>query len=156
MIDSLGNEVYKSNMPVINRHSNVPFSSAQMFSLVNDVAAYSEFLPWCETSKIISSDSDTIHASITVASHGIKKTFSTCNRLQQDKMIEISLLDGPFKHLHGFWRFDDLDGKGSRIAIDMEFEFAGKLLDFMIGPIFHQAIHSLIDAFCKRARNIYE
>ena len=142
-------------MAIINRHAIVAYSPAQMYDLVNDVEAYPEFLPWCNSSKMISCEEDEIHASLDLAIGGLQKSFTTCNRLQKDKMIEIRLIDGPFKHLEGFWRFDEIEGKGSKISLDMEFEFAGMLLDMAIGPIFYQMANSLVDAFSKRAEVVY-
>ena len=142
-------------MAVINRHAIVAYSPGQMFDLVNDVATYPEFLPWCSSSKVISTSEDEVHAALNLSVGGLQKSFTTCNRLQKDKMIEIRLVDGPFKHLEGFWRFDEVEGKGSKISLDMEFEFAGMLLDMAIGPIFFQMANSLVDAFCKRAETVY-
>jgi len=133
----------------------VPFSPTQMYALVDAVDEYSEFLPWCHSSEIHSRTEDEVHASLALALGGLHKSFTTCNRLQPGKMIEIRLVDGPFKHLEGFWRFDEVEGGGSRVSLDMEFEFAGMLIDMAIGPVFHQMANSLIDAFIERAEHKY-
>lgn len=142
-------------MPTIERTELVVHTAAQMYDLVNDVEKYPEFLPWCSDSQILEQDEDTIHASVTVAGAGLHKTFTTLNRLQKHKMIEIRLVDGPFHHLEGFWLFEPLEEGGSSITVDMEFEFSGSLLDFAFGPIFHQVSSSMVDAFCQRADSLY-
>ena len=89
-------------MTAINRHAEVPFSTEQMFNLVNDIESYPEFLPWCVESRVHSRNDDEVRASLTLAKGNLQKSFSTLNRLQKYKMIELRLLDGPFHHLEGF------------------------------------------------------
>ena len=84
------------------------------------------------------------------------KTFTTLNRMQKNKMIEMKLIDGPFKHLQGFWRFDALEENGCKIALDLEFEFSNRVMSLAFGPIFSQIADSMVDAFCKRAVAVYK
>lgn len=143
-------------MAVIQRSSQVPYSAAEMFQLVDAIETYPEFLPWCKDSKIISRNDDEVLATLTLAGGGFQKSFSTCNRMQRDKMIEIRLLEGPFKHLEGFWRFQPTQQpKGCIITLDLEFEFAGRLISMAFAPIFNQIANSLVDAFTKRAIALY-
>lgn len=142
-------------MPTINKHAIVPYTAEQMYRLVADVRAYPEFLPWCQGSEIISEDEDEVRASLTLAWSGLQKSFTTCNRLQPHKMIEVRLVEGPFSHLEGFWRFEALGEEGCKVMLDMEFEFSNKLFSMMLGPIFTQVTHSLVDAFCQRAEKKY-
>lgn len=141
-------------MRKIIRDAIVPYSEAQMYALVDRVEDYAQFLPWCAKTSVFSRSSDEVRASVTVQAMGIEKTFTTHNRLQQNKMIEIRLLDGPFKHLEGFWLFEPRES-GCRVLLDLEFEFAGGLLNFAFDPLFHQAASSMVDAFVARAKVCY-
>ncbi len=143
-------------MTTITRSSLVLFTPEQMFNLVNDVEAYPSFLPWCRASKIISKTDDSVDASLDLAKGGIHHVFSTRNRLVQDKSIDISLIDGPFQHLEGHWQFAMIgDNQGCRIQLDMDFEFSNRIVSMALGPIFTQISGSLVDAFCKRAQEVY-
>lgn len=142
-------------MPVIEKSVMVPYTPKQMYALVNDIRNYPQFIPWCSRSEIISENSDEIRASLTLSHSGFEKTFTTVNRLQADKMIEIRLLEGPFKHLEGFWRFESMNGADCRVMLDMEFEFSNKIFAMMFGPVFHQAASLLVDAFHDRAKVVY-
>lgn len=141
-------------MTTINQVKIVPYSAEEMYALVDDIKAYKTFLPWCDNSEEHYRDEDSVKASITVNAAGMTKTFSTHNLLQKNKMIEIRLLDGPFSHLEGFWRFDMTD-EGCRIAFDLAFEFSNKLLGMMAGPFFYQATSTMLDSFCDQAKVIY-
>jgi ribosome-associated toxin RatA of RatAB toxin-antitoxin module len=70
-------------------------------------------------------------------------------------MIEIRLLEGPFLRLEGFWRFQPLRSDACKVSLDLEFEFSSQLLQLAIGPVFKQITNSLVDAFCKRAVELY-
>lgn len=142
-------------MPIVQRSAQVPFSTTEMFQLVDAIEDYPKFLPWCKSSNILSRNEDEVRATLILSGGGFQKSFSTCNRLQHGKMIEIRLLDGPFKHLEGYWHFRHIENNGCEISLDLEFEFSGKLLSLAFAPVFNQVANSLVDAFIKRAQVIY-
>ena len=84
----------------------------------------------------------------------MQKSFTTRNRLQANKMIEMRLVDGPFNHFEGFWRFDE-SAEGCVVSFDLEFEFAGRMFSMLLGPIFEQVTDNLVDAFCDRVAQVY-
>ena len=142
-------------MPIINKSALVPYTAHEMYSLVDDIEAYPEFLPWCGASEVLKRDEDEVRASILLSRSGLNKSFTTLNRLQSGKMIEMRLIEGPFRHLEGFWRFESLSESASKIMFDIEFEFSNKLLAMTVGPVFSQVTNTIVDAFTKRAVEIY-
>jgi len=144
-------------MTTITRSSLVLYSPDQMFDLVNDIEAYPSFLPWCRNSTIISKTDDEISATLDLAKGGIHHVFTTRNKLVQGESIDIELVDGPFQHLEGRWQFGMIgDNQGCRVQLDMDFEFSNRIISMALGPIFTQISGSLVDAFRKRAQDIYE
>ena len=141
-------------MTVVKRAREVSFSCQQMYNLVDDIENYHEFLPYFEKSVVHHRDEDEVQATLVIAAGGMNKSFTTRNRLQADKMIELRLVDGPFSHLEGFWRFDPTD-TGSMITFDLEFEFSGRMLSMLLGPVFEQVTDKMVDAFCERAEALY-
>jgi ribosome-associated toxin RatA of RatAB toxin-antitoxin module len=139
----------------ISKTALIPYSAAKMYDLVADVDNYEQFLPWCGASKTLSKTADEVTGQVEIQHMGLNKTFTTLNRMQKNKMIEMRLIDGPFKQLHGFWRFDALDENGCKISLDLEFEFSSKMMSMAFGPIFSQIANSMVDAFCKRAVAVY-
>ena len=142
-------------MTTISRNALVAYSATEMYQLVDDIPAYPQFLPWCKASEEISRDADEVTARLDLSHSGLQKSFTTKNRLQVDKMIEMRLVEGPFKHLQGFWRFEALGEKACKVSLDMEFEFSNRLVGMAMGPIFSQAANTLVDAFCKRAEDVH-
>lgn len=142
-------------MANINKSALVQHSAADMFALVDDVSSYADFLPWCGGSKELSRNEDEVKASVTIAHSGLNKAFTTLNRLQKNKIIEMNLVDGPFKHLHGFWRFESLAENACKISLDLEYEFSNRLIGMALGPVFSQIANALVDSFCQRAEAVY-
>jgi ribosome-associated toxin RatA of RatAB toxin-antitoxin module len=142
-------------MGMIHRKLCVPYSAADMFCLVDDVEQYQSFLPWCKQSIVLSRTEDEVRAMLTLSAGGLQKSFTTCNRLKKNKIIEISLVNGPFRHLEGFWLFHEEGEKSSTVQLDLEFEFSSKIISMAFSPVFHQVANTLVDAFAKRAEQKY-
>lgn len=142
-------------MAIVRKSALVPYSVSQMFDLVYDVSAYPQFLPWCHRTRVISESEDKICGQIEVARMGIRQTFSTCNRFERNQSMDIALLDGPFRKLVGGWRFVPLREDASKVELELEFEFSGQLIDKAFGAVFHQIANTLVDAFCRRAEDVY-
>ncbi len=142
-------------MTTITRQALVAYSAENMFDLVDDIDSYPAFLPWCSSAKVLSRDEDEVRAAIELSKGKLRKSFTTCNRLQKGKMIEMRLVEGPFRHLEGFWRFEALEGGASKVSLDLDFEFSNKLIAMAIGPVFNQIANTLVDAFVVRAKELY-
>lgn len=139
----------------MRRTALLPYSAAEMYALVDAIESYPEFLPWCKSTTILNRTDDEVHAEIELSRGGINKSFSTCNRSQKNKIIEMRLVKGPFHHLEGFWRFDSLGEHACKVSLDLEFEFSSRLLSLTFGPVFNQIAGTLVDSFCQRAVAVY-
>lgn len=133
----------------------VEYSAARMYALVDDVGRYPEFLPWCGEAEILSREDNVVHAAITIDFRGIRQRFSTENRLQEPELIEMKLIDGPFRQLDGSWRFKALGEGACKIEFRLHYEFSSRLLEKLVGPVFHYIANSFVDAFVKRAQQLY-
>jgi ribosome-associated toxin RatA of RatAB toxin-antitoxin module len=139
----------------IQKTALVPYTPAEMFALVSDIEAYPKFLPWCSGAHVRLRNEDDVEATIDISKAGVEKSFTTHNRHQVDKMIEMRLVEGPFQRLDGYWRFDPLGDAACKVSLDLQFEFASHMLDMVVGPIFSQIANTLVDSFHKRAIRIY-
>lgn len=126
-----------------------------MFSLVNDVARYHEFLPGCSGSRVIESSDSTMVASVDVSKAGISKTFTTSNRLAEGAEILMELVDGPFKKLQGGWYFTPLDDQACKVELKLEFEFSSRMIEMAFGKIFNELTSNMVSAFTQRAKQVY-
>ena len=142
-------------MNKINRSAIVAYSQEQMFSLVTDVSSYPEFLPWCSEAQIISADENQITAKLFVAFKGVKQNFTTCNTNYKPEKITMKLVDGPFSEMGGVWQFTALSDGACKIELKLEFAFASKWLEKIVGPVFGMIGNTMVDSFHQRAKALY-
>ena len=133
----------------------VAYSAEQMFSLVDHVEDYPKFLPWCGGARVAPLEDNAALATVYIDYHGLKQSFTTENRRSPPHQIDITLQDGPFKHLDGRWRFIPLSPSACKIEFSLHYEFSNKLLGKMFGPVFHYIATSFVDAFIQRAEKVY-
>jgi len=142
-------------MAVVQKSVLVGYSAQRMYALVDEVERYPEFLPWCGGTELEHRDGEVTRASIQIDYRGIRQTFKTENRTQAPELIQIRLVSGPFHTLDGTWRFTALAPEACRIDFQLHYEFASRLLERLVGPVFHYIANSFVDAFLKRAERLY-
>jgi len=142
-------------LPDINQSLLVEYAPAQMFTLVDTVEDYPKFLPWCGGATLIHRDASRTRATLMINYRGIRKSFTTENIKRTSEDMQIRLVEGPFSKLDGSWRFTGLADRGCRIEFRLHYEFAGRVLDRLISPVFQHIASTLVDAFVKRADQVY-
>ncbi|MGB5590453.1 MAG: type II toxin-antitoxin system RatA family toxin [Gammaproteobacteria bacterium] len=142
-------------MREVRRSAMVPYAAGHMYALVNDVRAYPEFLPWCRSAVVHTETDRFMEASLELSRGKTSRVFTTRNQLVFGERIQIGLVDGPFKHLEGHWTFDEIDESASEVRLDMRFEFDSFMGGLLFGPVFEDIARSLVDAFAKRASDVY-
>lgn len=143
-------------MTTITRSALVMFTAEQMYELVNDVEAYPEFLPGCSATELLSKTDSELQATLTIKKAGVNQSFTTKNALQFPHRMEMTLVDGPFSRFVGVWHFDRLSDEACKVSLDMDFEVNNKLAGIALGAVFKQVASSMVDAFVKRASQIYK
>lgn len=138
----------------IKKSQIVPFSAKQMYQLVDNINEYATFLPWCVKSQEHERDALSVTATLTISAQGMEKSFTTKNTLTPFSRIDLSLVDGPFSRLDGYWQFVDTE-EGCKIDFELNFDIANKMLAMFIGPLFEKVASSMLDAFCEQAQKSY-
>lgn len=133
----------------------VPFSAAKMYRLVVDVVRYPDFLKWCSSAAVSPEPDGRVAVEITIDFKGLKRSFTTRNRMRPNREITMSLLRGPFSHLEGVWTFTPLEDDASKVALEMNFAFDNALVEKVVGPLFSHISNQQVDAFCRRAGQLY-
>ncbi|KXS37354.1 MAG: hypothetical protein AWU55_2356 [Halomonadaceae bacterium T82-2] len=142
-------------MPTVNRSALVRHSAQAMFDLVNDFERYPEFLPGCRRARLIESDQEHLVGELTLAKAGVEQSFTTRNDLYAPERIELSLVSGPFRRLQGQWLFMPMGEQACKVALEMNFEFSNRLLGMAFGKLFSQMAGQLVEAFTRRADEVY-
>ena len=139
----------------IRRTALVIHPAADMFRLVEDVERYPEFLSWCRSARLLERTDAMQLASIEVAVAGVAQSFTTRNRLEPGQRLTLSLVDGPFRQLGGEWRFLQLGNAGSRVSLELTFDFASTLLSAAFRRGFSGIADRLVADFCRRADLVF-
>lgn len=136
------------------------YSPQEMYELVTDVAAYPQFLPWCERSELLSQHAAGVTAKLSLSYMGVRQAFTTRNTHQAPDQVTVELVDGPFSTLEGLWLFKPLgnaraDQRACKVELDLRYAFAGKALELVISPVFDKVANTLVDSFVRRAEQVY-
>lgn len=142
-------------MSVVQKTVLVGYSAQQMFDLVDAVEEYPRFLPWCSGTTVLHRDAEITRATVRVNYHGAKPSFTTENEKAAPERITMRLVEGPFRVLDGEWRFTPLGEQGCRVDFRLHYEFSSRLLEKLVGPVFHYIANTMVDAFVKRAESLY-
>ncbi|EAU54041.1 type II toxin-antitoxin system RatA family toxin [Mariprofundus ferrooxydans] len=126
----------------------------KMFAVVMDIEAYPDFLPWVAGASVLTSQDGELTAELVADLAGTHHKFRTIDRYITNKLVEIRLLDGPFRFLESIWTFEQVGDDQCKVHFSIEFEFRSMMLDLVASPIFTTACKSMVQSFEKRAMAI--
>ncbi|QLP98936.1 MAG: type II toxin-antitoxin system RatA family toxin [Burkholderiaceae bacterium] len=145
-------------MKNIHKSVLIWYSPAEMFALVTDVDRYPEFLPWCDHARVRERDDAGMVAEVGIGFGGVRQVFVTRNRHEADRSVAMQLVSGPFSRLEGVWQFlpvGDGQQRACRVELRLEYGFDNRALAGVVGPVFDKIAASLVDAFVRRAEQVY-
>lgn len=142
-------------MREVRRSALLPYSAGQMYGLVADVRRYPEFLPWCTGAQVLAEEGEFVTVTLGMQRGLARGSFTTRNRLVPDRSMEMRLVEGPFSTLEGRWDFAPIADAGTRADLMVRFETRGLLGGIAFGAAFEQICNQLVDAFARRAHQVY-
>lgn len=142
-------------MHAVRKSVLLPYSDLQMYALVERVEDYPKFLPWCGGSEVHRESEERVVATVLIDYRGLKQRFTTTNLQKPPEAISMRLREGPFSRLEGEWRFRPLRADACKVEFSLEYSFAGGLLGRALAPVFDHIARSFIDAFVRRAEQLY-
>jgi ribosome-associated toxin RatA of RatAB toxin-antitoxin module len=141
-----------------------------MYALVTAVQDYPKFLPWCERAEVVQTHDDGLSARLHIAFAGVRQAFTTRNVNEPGSSVRMQLVDGPFSELEGTWLFkplhapaqgtpqveaDPADAQACKVEFSLRYAFASRPLELVISPVFDRIANTFIEAFVKRAEQVY-
>lgn len=139
----------------INRAVTAPYSAADMYALVDDIAAYPEFLPWCSGAEV-QRDGAAVRARLHIGYRGFRTAFATRNTHTPHSRIEMQLAEGPLAALRGAWQFVPLDEGRCRVEFALHYEFSNRLMAAALARVFSKIFDRFVDHFIARAHDKYK
>lgn len=145
-------------MKTVHKSVLIWYSPQEMYALVTDVSQYPQFLPWCDHASVVDQDVAGMTAEVGIAFAGVRQTFTTRNLHTAPSRVDMQLVKGPFSNLDGQWNFFPL-GDGSqracKVELSLNYGFDNATLGKLVGPVFDKIAANLVDAFVKRAQQVY-
>ena len=147
-------------MPTFRSTRPVSHSAARMFDLVADVERYPEFLPLCESLRVLRRSQsgegvETLVAAMGVGYKAIQESFTTRVTLDRPRLrIFVEYVDGPFKYLENRWTFRPTE-RGCEVEFYINYEFRSRALGLLMGAVFDKAFRKFAEAFEQRADAVY-
>lgn len=145
-------------MKSVHKSVLIWYSAPEMYALVTDVASYPDFLPWCSHARVLEQGEEGMTAEVGIAFKGVRQSFTTRNEHVPGREVRLHLVNGPFSRLEGRWTFSPVGTEGQRacrVELDLNYGFSNALLATVVGPVFDRIAGSLVDAFVKRAEQVY-
>ncbi len=149
-------------MPTHAEKRVVPYTPEQMFDLVAGIERYPEFLPWCMAARIKSretvpgTEQTVVIADLVIGFKMIRERYTSKVTMERPGRIDVVYQEGPLKHLTNHWRFEPSPDGGTLVDFYVDFEFRSKLLQTIIGALFHEALRRMVSAFDARAKQLYD
>ena len=141
-------------VPTHAEKRTLPYSPEQMYELVADVGKYPQFLPWCAGARVRTRTETELVADLTIGFGPFRESFTSRVQLDRPRKVVVQYENGPFRYLNNQWTFDQ-DPAGCRVSFFVDFEFRSRLLQSAIGVVFNEAVRRMVNAFLKRARDVY-
>lgn len=149
----------------------LPFSRDHLFSIVSDVAAYEEFVPYCIQSRILSSNeasqflqssskpqllhgsSEEFLAELTVGFGSLKEQYISKVFLDREKgqIIAEAIPTPLFQHLRTSWTVQPLSPNQSKVDFEVHYAFSNPFYAAMAKAAMQKMASQMIGAFEKRA-----
>ena len=133
----------------------VAHTPERMFELVDRVEDYPVFLPWCGGTELKWRDELSTVATIHIAYMGIRQSFTTENAKTRPREMRIKLQNGPFSELEGDWSFVALGDEACKVEFRLEYVFSSRVLETILAPVFSHITNTFVDAFVRRADEVY-
>jgi coenzyme Q-binding protein COQ10 len=141
-------------MPTHAEKQILPYRPDQMYDLVADVGKYPQFLPWCVGARIRTRSETLLLADLTIGFGPFRESFTSRVTLDRPRNVQVRYENGPFRYLNNQWQFHP-HPRGTEVSFFVEFEFKSRILQAAIGVVFNEAVRRMVNAFQKRARDVY-
>ena len=141
-------------MPTHAEKRVVPYRPDQLFDIVADVGKYPQFLPWCVGARVRIRTETELVADLTIGFGPFRESFTSRVTLDPPERIKVRYENGPFRYLNNQWGFL-AHPKGCCVDFFVDFEFRSRILQRAIGVVFNEAVRRMVNAFLKRARDVY-
>lgn len=143
-------------MTNITRSALLPYPAEKVYTLINDVAAYPQFMQGCVGAEVLKQTDDYMEARLDLERSGMRYSLVTRNRLDPPLSINMELVEGPFKSLSGRWQVTALNEVACKVSLELKFVLLNPMMSLAARMMFNPMADNLVDALVKRANYLYQ
>ena len=139
----------------ISYKKTLNYSPKNIYEIVSNVDFYSQFIPGCVSSEIISREGNVIEAILELKYLVMSGKFKSRVTLDPKKLIIISEgIEGPFISIFTKWSFDEVD-EGVLVNINIALDLNNKIFESILKKNIKKIISKVVVSFEERADILY-
>ena len=131
------------------------FSPKNIYDIVADIESYSQFIPGCFSSKIISKEGSIIEAKLGVKYLIMSGVFISRVTFDPRKLSIVSEgINGPFNSVFTKWSFDRNDN-GVLVKVSINLDLSNKVFELLLKKNLEKVFSQVVVSFEERADILY-
>jgi len=139
----------------INYKKNLNYSPINIYEIVSDIDFYSQFIPGCTSSEIISRKGNEVQAILGLKYLVMSGDFKSRVTLDSKKLTIISEgIEGPFNSILTKWSFDEADN-GVLVNVNISLDLKNKIFEKILKRNIKKIISQVVTSFEERADILY-
>ncbi len=143
-------------MPRLSEQVLIPHDADNLYDLVRDIRQYPQFIRWIERMKVMDEmDQNGVYSctgEVDVHFKGFDERFSTrVSANHASRRVDVSLIEGPFRHLRNRWHLDAVEPKRTRVHFYIDYEFRNPVLRLLARTNSRLAVDRIMTAFRSEA-----
>jgi len=139
----------------INYKKNLNYSPINIYEIVSDIDFYSQFIPGCTSSEIISRKGNEVEAILGLKYLVMSGDFKSRVTLDSKKLTIISEgIEGPFNSILTKWSFNEADN-GVLVNVNISLDLKNKIFEKILKRNIKKIISQVVTSFEERADILY-
>lgn len=139
----------------ISYKKTLNYSPKNIYEIVSEVDFYSQFIPGCLSSEIISREGNIIEAILELKYLVMSGKFKSRVTLDPKKLTIISEgIEGPFSSILTKWSFNEVD-EGVLVNINIALDLNNKIFESILKKNIKKIISKVVVSFEERADILY-
>ena len=143
-------------MPMKNICRVFKYPAKHVHAIVLNVNSYSEFVPWCLSSRIVKHvDSSRFFAEMEIGFGDFKEKYLSKVEATDEIISAEAVNSDLFDYLQTRWRISPISENKAHVDFNINFRFRSQLYDKLTHAVFSNQSENIVDSFDKRCKCLW-